>query len=77
MKKQAFSNKLEELKTTKQIKVLEKELLMREEKLFYDKAQIDVETEKEIADLTDEYNFNVLMSPHFKVQIYKANSSKK
>lgn len=77
LKKQAFSNKLEELKTTKQIKVLEKELLMREEKLFYDKAQIDVETEKEIADLTDEYNFNVLMSPHFKVQIYKANSSKK
>ena len=72
LKKQAFSNKLEELKTTKRVKVLEKELLKREEKLFYDKAQIDVETEKEIADLTDEYNFNVLMSPHFKVQIYKA-----
>ena len=77
LKKQACANKLEELKTTKQIKVLEKELLKREEKLFYDKAQIDVETEKEIADLTYEYNFNVLMSPHFKVQIYKANSSKK
>ena len=70
LKKQACTNKLEELKTTKQIKVLEKELLQREEKLFYDKAQIDVETEKEIADLTDEYNFNVLMSPHFKVQMF-------
>ena len=72
LKKQACANKLEELKTTKRVKVLEKELLKREEKLFYDKAHIDVETEKEIADLTDEYNFNVLMSPHFKVQIYKA-----
>ena len=77
LKKQACANKLEELKTTKRVKVLEKELLKREEKLFYDKAQIDVETEKEIADLTDEYNFNVLMSPHFKVQIYKATPSKK
>lgn len=77
LKKQACANKLEELKTTKRVKVLEKELLKREEKLFYDKAQIDVETEKEIADLTDEYNFNVLMSQHFKVQIYKATPSKK
>lgn len=65
------------MKTIKRVKVLEKELLKREEKLFYDKAQIDVETEKEIADLTDEYNFNVLMSQHFKVQIYKATPSKK
>ena len=77
LKKQACANKLEELKTTKRVKVLEKELLKREEKLFYDKAHIDVETEKEIADLTDEYNFNVLMSPHFKVQIYKAPPPKK
>ena len=69
-------NKLEELKIVKKIKVLEKELLKREEKLFYDKAQIDVETEKEIADLTDEYNFNVLMSPHFKVQILSTNKEK-
>lgn len=76
LKKQACANKLEELKTTKQIKVLEKELLQREEKLFYDKAQIDVETEKEIADLTDEYNFNVLMSPHFKVQMFSTNKEK-
>ncbi len=73
LKKQACANKLEELKTTKRVKVLEKELLKREEKLFYDKAQIDVETEKEIADLTDEYNFNVLVSPHFKVQIFSTN----
>ncbi len=76
LKKQACANKLEELKTTKRIKVLEKDLLQREEKLFYDKAQIDVETEKEIADLTDEYNFNVLMSPHFKVQIFSTNKEK-
>lgn len=76
LKKQACASKLEELKTTKRVKVLEKELLKREEKLFYDKAQIDVETEKEIADLTDEYNFNVLMSPHFKVQIFSTNKEK-
>lgn len=69
-------NKLEELKIVKQINVLEKELLKREEKLFYDKAQIDVETEKEIADLTDEYNFKVLMNPHFKVQIFSTNKQK-
>lgn len=67
LKKQACANKFEELKTTKQIKVLEKELFKREEKLFYDKAQIDVGAEKEIAELTNEYKFNVLVSPHFKV----------
>ncbi len=76
LKKQACANKLEELKTTKRVKVLEKELLKREEKLFYDKAQIDVEAEKEITDLTYEYNFNVLMSPHFKVQIFSTNKEK-
>lgn len=70
LKKQTGASKLEELKITKQIKVMEKDLLQREEKLFYAKAQVDVETEQEIADLTDKYNFNVLMSPHFKVQIY-------
>lgn len=76
LKNKTTPNKLEELKIVKKIKVLEKELLLREEKLFYDKAQIDVETEKEIADLTDEYNFNVLMSPHFKVQIFSTNKEK-
>lgn len=70
LKKQIAASKLEELKITKQIKILEKDLLQREEKSFYAKAQVDDETEQEIADLTDKYNFTVLMSPHFKVQIY-------
>lgn len=69
LKKQTGTSKIEELKITKQIKVLKKDLLQREEKLFYAKTQVDVETEQEIVDLTNKYNFNVLMSPHFKVQI--------
>lgn len=65
-------NRLEELKITKRVKVLEKELLQREEKLFYDKAQIDVETEKEIADLTSGYNFKVHITQKFRLQLYSS-----
>ena len=76
LKNTTAPNKLEELKIIKQIKVLEKELLQREEKLFYDKAQIDVETENEIAELTNKYNFRVLISPNFKVQIFNTQKTK-
>lgn len=76
LKNTTAPNKLEELKIIKRIKVLEKELLQREEKLFYDKAQIDVETEKEIAELTNKYNFRVLISPNFKVQIFNTQKTK-
>lgn len=61
---------IEELKITKQIKVLQNDLMKHEENLFFEQAEIDVETEKEIKELTNEYNFNVLISPHFKLQFY-------
>lgn len=70
------SSQLEKLQATKKLRLLERELLKKDEALFFDKAQIDVEIEKEIADLTDEYNFKVLMSPHFKVQIFSTNKEK-
>lgn len=70
------SSQLEKLQATKKLRLLERELLKKDEALFFDKAQIDVETEKEIADLTNEYNFKVLVSPHFKVQIFNTQKTK-
>ena len=70
------SSQLEKLQATKKLRLLERELLKKDEALFYDKAQIDVETENEIAELTNEYNFKVLVSPHFKVQIFNTQKTK-
>lgn len=63
------STQLEKLQATKNLRVLERELLKKDEALFFDKAQIDVDTEKQIAELTNEYNFNVLIGEHFKLQL--------
>ncbi len=74
LKKQLESGKfsgLEELKTTKRLRVIEKELKQKEEGLFFDKAQIDIETEKAIAELTQSYNFDVFVSNNFKLRILK------
>lgn len=68
-------NGLEELKLQKQLKVLQNELMKKEEGLFFDKAQIDVEMENDIVDLTNEYHFNVLISPHFKLQLFSYNKT--
>lgn len=65
------TDRLEELKTIKHLRILEKELRQKEEGLFYEQAQIDLDTEKEIANLTDSYNFEVLVSPVFKLRIQK------
>ena len=70
------SSQLEKLQATKNLRLLERELLKKDEALFFDKAQIDVETEKEIGELTNEYNFKVLVSPHFKVQIFNTQKTK-
>lgn len=77
LKKTVAPNKLEELKIVKQIKVLEKELLQREEQLFYAKAEIDIETEKAIEELTKEYNFQVLVGNSFKVQLFPTTKEPK
>ena len=75
MKKQLNSknsDRLEELKLTKQLKLKQKELLKKEEGLFFDKAQVDVETDDAIQELTNDYNFNVIIGAKFKLQIVKA-----
>ena len=65
------SSGLEELKITKHLRVIEKELKQKEEGIFFDKAQIDIETEKAIAELTQSYNFDVFVSNNFKLRILK------
>ncbi|MCD7780314.1 MAG: hypothetical protein LUH05_06545, partial [Candidatus Gastranaerophilales bacterium] len=57
-------------KIQKQLNLLKKDLLKNEKLLFYNKAKIDVEMENKIAELTNEYNFQVLTVPHFKLQFY-------
>ncbi len=41
--------------------------------LFFDTAQIDVDTEETIKNLTNEYNFKVLSHRKFKLQIFANN----
>lgn len=69
-----MTDRLEELKVTKRLKVIEKELKQKEENLFFAQAQVDVETEKEIEELTNSYNFNVITSCKFKLRILKTPS---
>ena len=72
-KKQLESKKfngLEELQATKEIKVLQQELRKKENDLFFDSEQIDVETEEEIKKLTDDFNFKVFIHKKFHLQIF-------
>lgn len=72
LQKELNSNKLaglEELQATKEIKVLQHDLRKKENDLFFDTAQIDVDTEEAIKALTNEYNFKVLSHRKFKLQI--------
>ena len=64
-------NGLEELKITKRLRIAEKELKQKEERLFFDKAQIDVDVENEIEELTNSYNFEVYTTCVFKLRILK------
>lgn len=65
-----MTDRLEELKVMKRLRVIEKELKQKEEKLFFAQAQVDVETEKEIEELTNSYNFQVHTSCKFKLRLY-------
>lgn len=71
------ADRLEELKLIKQLKVLEKELLRKEEGLFFEKAQIDVDTEKQVEELTKNSNFKVHIGQKFRLQFFsdRADSS--
>ncbi|MCM1264844.1 MAG: DEAD/DEAH box helicase [Candidatus Gastranaerophilales bacterium] len=65
-----MTDRLEELKVTKRLRVIEKELKQKEENLFFAQAQVDVETEKKIEELTNSYNFQVHTSCKFKLRLY-------
>lgn len=65
-----ITDRLEELKLTKRLRVIEKELKQKEEGLFFDKAQIDVDTEREIEELTNSANFRVIKACKFRLQFY-------
>ena len=60
----------EELGNTKQLKLKQKELMKKEENLFFDKAQIDADTEKEIAELTEKQHFRVVTNCYFKLNYF-------
>ena len=74
-KKQLDSKKLnglEELQAKKDINILQQELCKKENDLFFDSAQIDVETEEDIKKLTDNFNFKVFIHKKFHLQIFGA-----
>mgnify|MGYP000009496451 FL=1 len=53
------NDRLEELKIQKQLNLLEKELRKKEEGLFFDQMQIDVQTEEKIDNLTGTANLKI------------------
>lgn len=69
-----LTDRLEELKLTKRLRMIEKELKQKEDGLFFAKSQVDVETDKAIEELTNSYNFNVLTSCKFKLRLYCAST---
>lgn len=70
-----MTDRLEELKVTKRLRMIEKELKQKEENLFFAQAEVDVKTEKEIEELTNSYNFNVLTSCKFKLRLLPSLNS--
>ena len=66
-----MTDRLEELKVTKRLKLIEKELREKEEKLFFAEAKVDVDTEKMIEELKNSYNFDVLKTCKFKLRLLK------
>lgn len=63
-------DRLEELKLIKQLKLKEKEWKKNSEGIFFDKAQIDIDTENKIAELKSKYSFEVHTGLRFKLQFY-------
>ena len=62
----------DELGNIKQLKLKQKELMQKEENLFFDKAQIDADTEKEIAELTEKKQFRVVLNCYFKLNYFNS-----
>ena len=70
-----MTDRLEELEITKQLKVLENVLRKQENDLFFDMAQVDVDTENQIKELTQKTRFKANPSCYFKLyfEILKSN----
>ena len=60
-------DRLEELQITKQLKVLENDLRKQENDLFFDMAQVDIDTENEIKQLTEKSRFRIGQNLFFKL----------
>lgn len=60
---------IQKIELTKQLRILENDLRKSNNDLFFDTLQIDEDTKKEIAELTNEYNFKVLTGRKFRLQI--------
>ncbi len=69
------SDRLEELKITKQLRLLEKDLMKKEEGLFFDKAQVDVETEQQIRELREASNFKVFKVRRFRLRLLSKDAN--
>ena len=61
------SDRLEELQITKQLKVLENDLRKQENDLFFDMAQVDIDTENEIKQQTKKSRFRIGQNLFFKL----------
>lgn len=62
-----LTDRLEELQITKQLKIIENDLRKQENELFFDTAQVDVDTENEIAELTKKNRFQANPNCFFKL----------
>lgn len=63
------NDRLEELRIQKQLNLLEKELRQKEEGLFFDQMQIEVQMEEKIENLTGTVNLKVKATNLFEVKI--------
>lgn len=63
------NDRLEELKIQKQLNLLEKELRKKEEGLFFDQMQIDIQMEEKIENLTGTANMKIKAINLFEVKI--------
>ncbi len=66
-----MTDRLQELEITKQLKILENDLRKQENDLFFDMAQVDVDTENEIKELTAKTRFKASPSNYFTLYFEK------
>ena len=62
---------IQEIELTKQLRILENDLRKQENDLFFDMAQVDVDTENEIKELTAKTRFKASPSNYFTLYFEK------